>query len=226
MKQIRLKIKAVILDMDGVITNTMSYHFRAWRTIFAREGISVNHVDVYSREGQRGIHSVKEIFRLHRKEADSKMIKKILRTKELLFKKIVKRRFIAGARKFLRSLHKRGFRLALVTGTSRHELHRILPQNIYRLFDTVVTGSDVKDGKPHPRPFLLALKNLRIKAHEAIVIENAPFGIKSAKKAGIKCFAIETSLPRRFLAKADKVFSSIQSLQKRVKFVPANSSRK
>jgi beta-phosphoglucomutase len=106
-----------------------------------------------------------------------------------------------------------------VTGTSRHEVHRILPEPIYNLFDGVVTGNDVRRGKPHPEPYLLALKKVQLRPEEAMVIENAPFGIRSAKSAGLVCIALETSLPRRYLAKADFIFSSFRELRKKLSLV-------
>ena len=61
-KKMDLKTKAVIFDMDGVITNTMPDHFEAWRIVLFKRGIKVSHLDIYRREGQRGITSVKEIL--------------------------------------------------------------------------------------------------------------------------------------------------------------------
>ena len=216
--KIYLKVKAIIFDMDGVITNTMPDHYRVWQTIFKSEGSRVSHLDVYSREGQKGIDSVKEIFTARNKDFSIKKARIILKRKESLFKKIVKRRFIPGTRRFLRRLHAQGFQLALVTGTSRHELHRILPENLFKLFQITVTGSDIRNGKPHPAPFLKALKLMKLKSPEVVVIENAPFGIRSAKAAGLRCLAVETSLPRNYLKGSDFVFSSIRELENKVIF--------
>ena len=210
-------IRAFIFDMDGVITNTMPDHFRAWREVLLKEGIHVTHHDVYSREGQRGIKSVEELFGVYDRGFTMRKGRAILREKERLFKRIVKQRFVPGARSFLKNLKRRGYLLALVTGTSRHELHQILPDRIYQLFNTVVTGNDVRHGKPHPEPYRLALKKLSIKPRAALVIENAPFGIRSAKSAGIRCLALATSLPGQYLRQADAVFSSIHELRDRIK---------
>lgn len=219
MFEIQLNAKAVIFDMDGVITNTMPDHFKAWKMIFAREGIRVNHLDVYSREGQRGIQSVKEIFAENNKVFTLKNAKRILLNKEELFKKIGRKRFVPGARKILRELYRKGYQLALVTGTSRHEVKRILPWNLYKLFNVIITGSDVKKGKPHPEPFIKALKKLQLKAFQAVVIENAPFGIRSAKAARLHCFALETSLPKEYLKEADQVFRTFKELKNKVRFI-------
>ncbi|MDP2654288.1 MAG: HAD family phosphatase [Candidatus Omnitrophota bacterium] len=214
----RLDIQAVVFDMDGVITHTMPDHFRAWREILAAEGVHVSHHDIYSREGQRGITSLQEIFSEKGVVYSRRTAQRLLREKEELFKSISRQRFIPGARNFIRSLHRRGYRLGLVTGTSRHELHRILPDALYKLFDVTVTGDEVGNGKPHPEPFIKALRELAIDPRQAIVIENAPFGIAAAKAAGLKCLALETSLPRAYLQDADLVFESIRDLQARIRF--------
>lgn len=213
-----LRVQSVIFDMDGVITNTMPDHFRAWRHVLQEAGVTVSHYDVYSREGQPGLQSVREIFAAHHRPFDEVKARHLLREKEELFKSTVRQRFITGSRRFLRRLHHEGFRLALVTGTSRHEMHHILPDALYRLFAVAVTGNDVQHGKPHPEPYLTALKKLDILPKQAVVIENAPLGIRAAKAAGLRCLALETSLPRRHLAEADKVFTSFQEMTSRLHF--------
>ena len=225
MTKIKLNVHAIILDMDGVITNTMPDHFRSWKVILNRTGIPVTHYDVYRREGQPGIHSVRELAAQYGKPIANGQAHKILLEKEIYFKKIVRLRFILGARTFLKRLHKNNFRLALVTGTSRHEMCQILPAGLRRLFSVIVTGSDVKQGKPHPEPYLQSLKKLGLKTGEAVVIENAPFGIRSAKRAGLRCLALETSLPRKYLKEADAVFGSIKDLARGVCFTNANGRK-
>jgi len=218
MPSIKLNVKSVIFDMDGVITNTMPDHYRSWKKIMSDEGIDVSFEDIYKREGQRGINSVKEIFTEHNRPFDRRTAERILRKKEALFKRIVRMRFIVGARSFLKFLHRRDMQLALVTGTSRHEMQRILPSAICGLFSVVVTGSDVRHGKPHPEPYLRSLQELKIAPAEAVVIENAPFGIRSAKQAGLRTFALETSLSKKYLKEADAVFASIKDMKSKVLF--------
>ncbi len=218
MAQLTFHLKSVIFDMDGVITNTMPDHFHAWKVTLQKYDIHVSHYDIYSREGQRGIRSVEELFMQFNKLFNERQALKILAEKEEYFKSFVKQRFVMGTRNFLKSLHRRGVRLALVTGTSRHELHRILPEHLYNLFCVVVTGNDVHHGKPHPEPYLKAIEKLDIKKNEAVVIENAPFGIQSAKDAGLTCLALETSLPKKHLSRADHIFPSVKELQRKVSF--------
>jgi beta-phosphoglucomutase len=203
--------------MDGVITMTMPYHVRAWSRVFAGEGIHVPSSEVYAREGQKGIVSVFEIFAQHGKPVTAVRARELLRKKEVIFKRIVRTRFVPGARFFVRKYHGRGVCLALVTGTARHELEKVLPPDMISRFDVIVTGSDVKNGKPHPEPYQRALKALKVSGGGALVVENAPFGITSAVKAGLVCVALETSLPRAYLKEADKVVADYHGLEKFIK---------
>lgn len=130
MSKIRFNVKSVIFDMDGVITNTMPDHYRSWKTILGEEGLHVTYEDIYKREGQPGISSVRELSKEYHIDIDEKRAAQILLRKENLFKRIVKTRFIAGARNFVKRLHRNDMQLALVTGTSRHELIQILPKSL------------------------------------------------------------------------------------------------
>jgi HAD superfamily hydrolase (TIGR01509 family) len=213
-KKIKFNFKAVIFDMDGVITNTMPYHFDAWLETFAKVGIKINCYDIYKREGQDGLTSVKEIAKEHKMKFSLREAKQILGQKEELFKRLVKIKFVKGSRPFVGCLKKRKFLLGLVTGTSRHEMHRIMPEKLLDMFNAIVTANEVKKGKPHPEPFTKALGMLKAAPEEAVVLENAPFGIESAKRANLFCIALQTSLPKKYLSRADTVFKSYAQLRK------------
>ncbi len=212
-------ISTLIFDMDGVITDTMPYHFKAWRSVFASKGIMATHGDIYKREGQRGIDSVRELFLEKNKPFTETIARELLQQKEELFKQIFKRKFITGSRRFIKRGAAEGFKLALVTGTSRHEAQKLLPQDLWNCFDVTVCGCDVRNGKPHPEPYLTALDKLNVKSNEAVVFENAPFGIRSAKAAGIRCVALETSLPAIYLKEADIVFGSFKEIESQLEFI-------
>ncbi|MFH0752967.1 MAG: HAD family phosphatase [Candidatus Omnitrophota bacterium] len=207
------KIKAILFDMDGVITLTMPYHFRVWKKVFALAGIHVSKHEVYLREGQQGLQSVIEIFKAHNKPISINSARKLLLQKEHLFKNIAKTPYVPGARTFIRKCRQKGLKLALVTGTARQEIEKILPESILNYFHVIISGSDVRKGKPHPEPYLKALKSLRIGREGVLVIENAPFGITSAVKAGINCIAIETSLPKKYLKGAHHIVQDFKELE-------------
>ncbi len=191
--------------MDGVITLSMPYHYRALVKVFAEEGVHLSRFDVYEREGQKALDSIFEIFADRGKPMTLPLAKDILARKEKLFNRIIRTKFVPGARTFLRTWRGRGLKMALVTGTARREVVKMLPEQVLSCFDIMVCGEDVKNGKPHPEPYQKALGALKVAGGEALVLENAPFGITAAVRAGLKCIALETSLPKRYLKEADIV---------------------
>ena len=79
----------------------------------------------------------------------------------------------------------------------------------------MVTAFDVKYGKPNPEPYLMGLKKAGIDANEAVVVENAPLGVKAGVAAGIFTIAVNTGpLPNSALLDegANLLFSSMQEL--------------
>jgi beta-phosphoglucomutase len=214
MKQLPFIPQAIIFDMDGVITNTMPDHFDAWRKAFAKFGIGINYYDIYLKEGQKGKDTAKEIFsEKAKRKPTKKLIDQVLKIKEDLFKKRAKPKLIQDIVKLINFLSKKKIKLALVTGTSKKEVRKILPRHVVNKFEVVVTADEVSHGKPNPQPYRKAVKKLNIDPKESIVIENAPFGIKSAQKVGIYTIAITTSLPKKYLRAADLILSSISKLK-------------
>ena len=80
-------------------------------------------------------------------------------------------------------------------------------------FEAVVTGDSVTRGKPDPEPYLEAMAALRIDPDQGIAIENAPYGITSARAAGLFCVAISTSLPESYLHEADRIVTDHEALR-------------
>lgn len=212
-------IKAVAFDMDGVITDSMRFHCQAWQHVLQNHQLIIPDHEIYLREGQKGMDSVRAFFDMHEREFSHDIASRMLSQKEDVFNDIVKLQFIQGSIAYINRLVSQGFRLALVTGTARHEALRMLPSDLVNQFEVMITGTDVHNGKPHPEPYLKALRRLDVGHDECVVIENAPFGITAAKRAGMPCIALETSLSKEYLSEADAVFQSFEHLQSNVELM-------
>lgn len=211
MKKI-LKPKAVIFDMDGVIVDSMPYHFLAWYEALRPYGVRVSCFDVYAKEGERWSKSLKDFLKKEGIVPTRKLLSEIFVFRQKIFKKYFKRFIFKDAERVLCSLAKKGYLLSLVTGTPDYEVKKILPQGLYRIFDNIVAGNNIKKGKPHPEPYLKAAKMLKVNPGECVVIENAPYGIESAKRAGMHCIAVSTSLPDEFLSRADFIVDKLSKI--------------
>lgn len=212
LKKLKFKPKAIICDMDGVIVDSMPYHFLAWYEALRPYGISVKCFDVYVREGERWQRSLEDFLKGSGISPSKELFKKVFMARRKLFKDKFKRFVFKGAREFILCLKKKGYLLGLVTATTSAGVKEILPGNIERLFDHIVTGDHVKKGKPYPEPYLKAAKMLGVKGRECVVIENAPYGIASAKKAGMFCIALTSSLPKEYLKGADIIADNLDEI--------------
>ena len=81
--------------------------------------------------------------------------------------------------------------LALVTGTSRANVDVVLNSaGLGESFPLIVAKDDVRQVKPAPDCYTLALERLGLKPDEAVALEDSPTGIASAKAAGIRTIAV------------------------------------
>ncbi len=211
-KNMKSKPKAVIFDMDGVIIDSMPYHFIAWYEALRPLGIRVSCFDVYSKEGEDWRKTLKEFLERARIKPAEKILKGIFIRRKKIFKKNFKRFIFKGAKEVLLCLKKKGYSLGLVTGTPSKEVKKILPSAIYRLFGCIIAGDEVKKGKPHPEPYLRAAKLMDVRPSECVVVENAPFGVESAKCAGMFCVAITTGLTKDYLKRADIIVEDLADM--------------
>ena len=136
----------------------------------------------------------------------------IYSTKKRILNEIFNFEIYEGILNFLKELKNLNLKLAIVTGANKEFAEKILNNYFSNIFDIIITGNDVKNGKPSPEPYLKATKKLNIKANNLIVIENAPLGIQSAKSAGLNVLAIETTLKKENLKLADKIFKNHKEL--------------
>ena len=204
--------------MDGVIVDSMPYHFIAWYEALRPFGIRVGCFEVYAQEGERWEKTLRGLLKRGRIRPTRRILNKIFSLRQKIFRKNFKRYIFQGADDLLRQLKSRGILLGLVTGSPLTEVEKILPGRIKKMFNVIIAGNQVKKGKPHPEPYLKAAQALKLKPEACLVIENAPFGITSAKKAGMFCIAVSTSLPKAYLDSADIVVSALDQIPK---FIPA-----
>jgi beta-phosphoglucomutase len=207
------RFQAFLFDMDGVITDSMPYHYEAWRHIFEGFGISVSREEILKREGEQGLVTLETILSREGRKLPPEEKKKALEDKEAVFRSLARPTLFPCAETIVKALREKEKRLALVTGTSRQEAEANLPPSLIRCFDVLISGDMVAQGKPHPEPYRMALRRLETSAEDSLVIENAPYGIQSARGAGLRCIAVTTSLPAEYLFEADKTVQDLEELR-------------
>jgi beta-phosphoglucomutase len=209
--------RAVLFDMDGVISDTMPLHYESWRRAFETFGVTVDKMDVYLHEGMTSHKMAEKIAEAKGKDLTQEQLSGIIENKSSFFRQLAleKAKAYDGVAVTLRMLRNNGLKTALVTGSRRDAADEVLKKiGLRDMFDVIVCAEDVKQGKPSPEPYESAIKKLGIDRLNCIVVENAPLGIESAKAAKVDyVIAVATSLPESYLSEADDIMSSITDLE-------------
>lgn len=83
-----------------------------------------------------------------------------------------------------------GMRTALVTSSYRKFASAVVERAPQNTFDVVVAGDEVTHPKPHPEPYVLAARELRVDPADCIVFEDSPSGVRAGLDAGALTFAL------------------------------------
>lgn len=186
--------KLALFDMDGVLFDTMPAHSKAWKETMARLGVASEEYEFYLTEGQTAPFTIDQLFQRELgRSANESEIKEIYKVKTELFVKYNSGNKVEGIDEVISIID---FPKTVVTGSSQPSLIGKLEGAFSSAFDLdkMVTGKDVKIGKPNPEPYLKALEKANCKPEEAIVIENAPMGVRSAVAAGIFTIVVNTGI--------------------------------
>lgn len=203
--------KAVLFDYDGVLADTMQDMYTAWSfALNVYKKVKVSKTFFFLLEGMPAKRMSEKLVKKY--NIDKNVIPDIIKQKEDYYFKNNKFKLNDKTIRIVNYLKLRGVLTAIVSGAPRRRIYKMLSSSILSTFDTIVTSDDVRRGKPDPEPFLTAVKKLKVKKKYAIVVENAPLGIESAKKAGIYCIAVESTLQKKYLLKADKVLKDFDDV--------------
>ncbi len=175
---------SVIFDMDGTLLDTQKIFVPAWEYAGRIQGIEGAGNHVYNLCGmndegcRRYITENMPTVDVDRFRADMhEYIKE---------NGVVK--FRDGAEELLHFLKENGIKIGLASGSSRDVVERNLGGlDITDMFDAIVPGDEVQNGKPAPDIFLLAAKRMGVDPQSCFVFEDSPHGIKAGNAAGMKC---------------------------------------
>jgi len=213
-----LSIKTVLFDMDGVLFDSMPLHAKSWVVAMNSYGMPFTEYEGYLNEGRTGVTTVNYGFnKVLNRNATEEEIKNIYKKKTDVFETYPPAERIPFTLELAQQMKAQGLDRLIVTGSGQRSLIATINKNYPDLFDTtrMVTSFDVKHGKPDPEPYLMGLEKAKVKAWEAVVIENAPLGIQSAVAAGIFTIGVQTGILEEEVlheAGADLVFSSMKEL--------------
>jgi len=215
-------LRAVIFDFDGVITDSEVLHLRAFNQSLAQYGIEITKNDYYTTYlGLNDNDCYRLLIEKGLLKMDEQQINAIMTQKKKMFEQLAKTegKMIEGVRDFLSMLEQNNIPMAICSGSLLTEVEMVLDEARLRdLFEVIVSGEQVKKGKPNPEGFLLTLQRLNesrenpITAEQCIAIEDSHWGLKAAKAAGMHTIAVTNSYDAEQLRMADKITDRLNEL--------------
>jgi len=218
-KRKRLRVKALLIDLDGTLVDSTEAYREAGRAGFAALGLDRDDDEIAFEVARRLEQDlpIDDLFaRFHVAQGvEERFLPAYLEAYYLNVQ--IKSKLFPKAKETLKTLSK-NFSLALIT--SRYVLREQVVEELRRLklmkhFRTVVTTLDVKKPKPFPDAFLKAAERLRVKIQECAIVGDSIVDIQGGKAAGAKTIAVVSGLFSREeleKQKPDLIIRDINSL--------------
>lgn len=193
-----MPIQAVLFDHDGTLVDSEPIHLELWNTVLEKYGIQLS-LQHYQ-ESYAGVSTSANACNLVARYDIAINPAQLAQEKEAQTASYLQRQafpLMPGASETLESLHGLGLKLGVVTGAARPGIQATIRANQFEpLFSVIVSGDDVRRGKPAPECYLLALKLLCLEAADCIAIEDTEAGLRAASAAGMRCIAVPNGMSR------------------------------
>lgn len=187
--------KAVLFDMDGVLYNSMPHHAIAWVRSMEKFGIKMTENEAYAYEGMRGVETIRLMGQRQLGRTISwEEAQHMYDVKSAIFASQGPAQKMEGVEQLMHKIKDYGLKIGVVTGSGQRSLLNHLEEQFPGLLhkEMMVTSYDVKQGKPAPDPYLMGLDKCGVLPWEAIVVENAPLGVRAGVAARIFTVAVNT----------------------------------
>lgn len=210
------RFKGALIDMDGVLYDSMRGHAASWKKMCDEIGLDTDRDEFYLYEGMTGKATINLLMKRERgHEVSDEEAARLYAIKTANFRALGPAPVMPGAQRMIAALGALGMTRVLVTGSAQASLLDKLEHDYPGVFvdGRRVTALDVKHGKPYPEPYLKGASLVGAHPADCMVVENAPLGVRAGKAAGCFVCAVMTGpVPREEFVKegADLIFNSME----------------
>ena len=212
-------MNAVFFDLDGTLIDTEKIYRQVWPKATADLGYELTD-EMYLELRSLGRPFVLEKFKSWYDEGfdynEARRIRKGYFDAYIAEHPIERKN---GAIELLTALRNKGFTTAIATATDPTRAHEYLGMTgLEGYFDKVISATMVDEGKPSPKVYQYAASELGLKPEECVAVEDAPNGVLSANRAGLKVIMVpDQSEPDEELLKSIDI--KVNSLDEIISFL-------
>ncbi|HBZ06487.1 MAG TPA: beta-phosphoglucomutase [Massilia sp.] len=203
--------QSFVFDMDGTIVDNMAFHTDSWIAFFARRGRAIDADEFFrATAGRQGGEIIRSYLGEHLTDEE---VAALNHEKESVYRELYAPHLkpVAGFEALLDQAQRHGVKLAVGTAAPPANVAFTLDGlDLRRHFDAIVGATDVARGKPHPDVFLKAAELCGVAPEHCIVFEDAPLGVEAARRAGMRCVVLTTTLPASSFAGYDNVIAIVR----------------
>jgi sugar-phosphatase len=181
----QIRCKAMLFDLDGVLIDSTRAVVRVWRRWAVEHGFDPDEV-VKRAHGRPSLTTVREYLPDADHEAENREVER--REMEDLEGVVL----LPGSLRLLTELPPD--RWTIVTSCTRPLAETRLRASGLPVPERMITSNDIKNGKPHPDPYLKGASVLGFSAEDCVVVEDVPAGIRSGKASGARVIAFRTTV--------------------------------
>lgn len=185
--------KAIIFDLDGVLTFTDHFHYLAWKELADEEKIYFDEKINNRLRGVSRMDSLEIILEKAKKEYSKEEKESLAENKNKryveLLNQLSEKDIKSDDRKTLEKLKEMGILLA-VGSASKNTMKILKNTNLLNYFDAVIDGNIATHSKPNPEVFLLAANKLGVDPKDCYIVEDAKAGIDAGKAGGFETCGI------------------------------------
>jgi HAD superfamily hydrolase (TIGR01662 family) len=197
-KQKKLKVAAVIFDLDGTLIDSIDIYFTIVENALKRlnlPAVSRNQIIAAAESEEFKWELILPQEVLSRKE-------EIIDETWAVINEIAPQMFadnlelIQGAERIVESLSSNGLKIGLVTSTRRQYLETKMQPlknaGVDTLFEAIITANDIEKRKPAPDPLIACAQQLELKSGGCVYVGDTTTDIKAGKAAGMRTIGVLT----------------------------------
>jgi beta-phosphoglucomutase len=204
-------LRAIIFDMDGVLTDTIEYHYLSWKRLAQEYGLPFTRKENDKLLGLTRRRSLEVL--LKGRSLPDDQIQQMLKLKNIYYMEYVKTMtpadLLPGVSELLEEAQRGGLKIG-VASASRNT-HPVLTRlGIAGYVQAVVDGNSIRRSKPNPEVFLKTAQALEQEPHQCLVLEDSRAGVEAAHAAGMCAVGLG---PVERLGKAEAVFPGLEGVR-------------